>query len=243
MLGWRNLQMVLSMSTLLGGLLNPRHKVFISYHHKNDQWAKQELLLLNRVHDLFIDGSVDVGDFGENLSDEYIRQSIRDDYLRDSTVTIVLVGRETKFRKHIDWEIYSSMFNGRINKQSGVLVIELPGISQDLAHIPNFEIKRQLLSNFGLLGLTGINTRASIETRHPYMPDRLIDNLLKPKGRLTVVPWSKVENQPQNLKRLIETAYCNRLGAEYDLSRPLRRYDYDPGNNLGRMLQAFYPND
>ena len=103
-----------------------RHKVFISYHHANDQWYKNELLRLNRIHDIFIDESVDTGGIDDNLPDDRIREIIRDDYLRDTTVTILLVGSETKNRKHVDWEIYSSMYDGQVNKKSGILVINLP---------------------------------------------------------------------------------------------------------------------
>lgn len=103
-----------------------KHKVFISYHHDNDQWAKEKLLELNREYDIFIDGSVDTGDISDGLSDEEIRKKIRDKYLRDTTVTILLVGTETKNRKHIDWELYSSMYDGKKNKKSGILIIQLP---------------------------------------------------------------------------------------------------------------------
>lgn len=100
----------------------PEHKVFISYRHGNDQAYKGELI----KSDIFIDASVDTGDIDERLSDQTIRQKIRDEYLKDSSVTIVLVGTETKNRKHVDWEIYSSMYDGQVNKKSGVLVINLP---------------------------------------------------------------------------------------------------------------------
>ncbi len=68
-----------------------KHKVFISYHHANDQGYKESLLKWNENNnfDIFIDASVDTGDINENLSDESIRQKIRDEYLRDSTVTRV----------------------------------------------------------------------------------------------------------------------------------------------------------
>ena len=80
----------------------------------------------NNGYDIFIDASVDTGDIDDRLSDDSIRQKIRDQYLRDSSVTILLVGTETKNRKHVDWEVYSSMFDGQVNKKSGVLVIQLP---------------------------------------------------------------------------------------------------------------------
>ena len=108
------------------------HKVFISYYHKNDQRYKDELVKFGPTNSIFIDASVDTGDIPDDLPDERIREIIRDKYLRDSTVTIVLVGTETKRRKHIDWEIYSSMYDGAVNKKSGILIINLPGVSESL---------------------------------------------------------------------------------------------------------------
>ena len=37
-------------------------------------------------------------------------------------------GPETKRPKHIDWEIYSSMVDGEVNKKSGRVVINPPTI-------------------------------------------------------------------------------------------------------------------
>ena len=93
------------------------HKVFTSYHHASDQYYKDWLVWMGKYHKIFIDSSVDTGNISDNLSDQAIREKIRDDYLRDSTVTVVLVGEETKRRKHVDWEIYSSMIDGKVNKK------------------------------------------------------------------------------------------------------------------------------
>lgn len=68
------------------------HKVFISYHHANDQWAKDKLQEWAKLYKLFVDVSVNTSGIEDGLSTESIRRIIRDDYLRDSTVTIVLVG-------------------------------------------------------------------------------------------------------------------------------------------------------
>jgi hypothetical protein len=111
--------------------MTSQHKTFISFHHANDQWYKNELVRLNKISNIFIDASVDLGEIDEDLEDQRIREIIRDEYLKDSSVTIVLVGTGTKTRKHIDWEIYSSMFDGKVNKKSGILVINLPTISCD----------------------------------------------------------------------------------------------------------------
>jgi hypothetical protein len=104
-----------------------RHKVFISYHHDNDQGYKDRFVrLFDNYYDVFIDGSVGDGDIPDGIQTETIRQTIRDKYLRDTSVTLVLIGRETLKRKHVDWEISSSIRHTAYNPRSGLLGILLP---------------------------------------------------------------------------------------------------------------------
>ena len=88
----------------------PRHKVFVSYHHANDQAYRNyfEKLFVD-THDIMVSKSVQIGEISPNLQTETIRQKIRDEYLGDSTVTVVLIGSQTWQRKHVDWEIGSSI--------------------------------------------------------------------------------------------------------------------------------------
>ena len=195
------------------------HKVFISYHHKNDQGYKEELVEFGRQHSIFIDESVDTGDISDDLSDESIREKIRDEYLRDSTVTIVLVGTETKRRKHVDWEIYSSMYDGTVNKKSGVLVINLPTIPDAYFDAAHDAEKRWVYPD--ITSWTSVNSRVEYERRYPYMPDRIIDNLLKPEAKVSVTPWNRIDTT--RLKFLLDAAFEDRGRCEYDLSRPMRR--------------------
>jgi hypothetical protein len=55
-----------------------------------------------------------------------VRRRIREKYLSDSTVTIVLLGNCTWARKYIDWEISASLRNSPVNRRSGLLVYPLP---------------------------------------------------------------------------------------------------------------------
>jgi hypothetical protein len=88
----------------------PRHKVFVSYHHANDQNYRDFFeRLFTDVHDIMISKSVQIGEIDPDLKTDTVRQKIRDNYLRDSTVTVVLIGEETWKRKHVDWEIGSSI--------------------------------------------------------------------------------------------------------------------------------------
>ena len=105
-----------------------RHKVFVSYHHANDQYYRNlfEQLFANGGYDIMVSKSVPIGDIDLNLKTETIRQKIRDEYLRDSTVTVVLIGAQTWQRKHVDWEIGSSIRNTTYNPRSGLLGIFLP---------------------------------------------------------------------------------------------------------------------
>ena len=199
------------------------HKVFISYHHANDQWYKKRLVDIGKSHDIFIDRSVDTGNVSDDLSDQQIRETIRDRYLRDSTVTIVLAGAETARRKHVDWEIYSSMRDGKVNKKSGILVITLPEIeaSCDLIHAPHGQEEINLYP--GARGWEPRGTRKAYRKACPSMPNRIIDNLVYAEAKVSVTPWRMVEESPYLLRALIELAFRDRGTCKYDLSRRMRR--------------------
>lgn len=197
------------------------HKVFVSYHHANDQVYKAALVNFNEQHRIFDDCSVDTGDIDDDLDDEAIREKIRDEYLKDTSVTILLVGTETKYRKHIDWELYSSMYDGKVNKKSGILVINLPSTGCTSFYAPHDGEKAVVYPT--MTQWTTITGRAEFERRYPYLPDRIIDNLLAPNVRISVTNWDKLN--VRTLTFLIDAAYKDRQGCEYDLSRPMRRAD------------------
>ncbi len=105
----------------------PRHKVFISYHHLRDQAYRDRFEnLFAEIQDIMVSRSVQIGDLDPNLKTETLRQKIRDEYLRDSTVTVVLVGAETWKRKHVDWEIGASIRQTQYKTRSGLMGIILP---------------------------------------------------------------------------------------------------------------------
>lgn len=103
----------------------PRHKVFISYYHKDDQEYKNRLV--QALDSRSVDKSVSPGDIHpKNLHVDEIRRRIRDDHIADATVTIVLIGPCTWQRKHVDWEISASLIDRRNNPRCGLLGILLP---------------------------------------------------------------------------------------------------------------------
>ena len=197
------------------------HKVFISYHHANDQQYKESLLVSNSLMPTFIDRSVDTGEIATGLDDQTIRQKIRDEYLRDSTVTIVLVGTETGNRKHVDWEIFSSMIDGSINKKSGVIAIMLPS-TYCTSYFAAHEGEKEMLYPFQA-GWQTLSSRADYVQAYPCLPARLIDNLIKPEALVSVVNWSLIQSDFSKLGWLIDATFNDRAKCEYDLTRPMRR--------------------
>ena len=106
--------------------MSNRHKVFVSYHHALDEAYKTKFEKFGSIFDVLVPGSVNDGDIDSSLPAETIRQRIRDEFLRDTSVTVVLIGAETWQRKHIDWEIGSSIRHTEYNPRSGLLGILLP---------------------------------------------------------------------------------------------------------------------
>lgn len=100
-----------------------RRKTFVSYYHKDDN--KYRAKFENLFGDLIIGKSVEDGDIDSDISDEYIKQLIKKDYLKDTTVLVVLIGPNTKCRKHVDWEI-SGALSSRVGGNSGLIGILLP---------------------------------------------------------------------------------------------------------------------
>lgn len=101
-----------------------RHKVFVSYHHDCDEDYKK--IFYENLGSDIITKSVDDGDIDPSLKTDTIRQKIRDEFIADATVTVVLVGRCTWQRKHVDWEIGSSLRSTKNNSRCGLLGILLP---------------------------------------------------------------------------------------------------------------------
>ncbi len=108
---------------------NTRHKCFISYHVADLDEVK---IFVDNFGEEFIPitvGVTDEDDFIDSTNEDYIKDKIREKYLSNSTVTIVLLGAGTYGRKYVDWEISSSLRNDSVNKRSGLLVLTLPSMN------------------------------------------------------------------------------------------------------------------
>lgn len=109
-----------------------RRKCFISYHHADEAEVEQFIQAFDHDRDVLIArgmGASMSGDIINSTDSDYIKLQIRANYLRDTTVTIVLVGRETWGRKFVDWEIGASLRNTATASASGLLAITLPSVA------------------------------------------------------------------------------------------------------------------
>jgi hypothetical protein len=102
-----------------------RHNCFVSYHVAD--LAEVETFLEDFGDEIIARtiGVTEEDDFIDSTDEDFVRRRIREDYLADTTVTIVLLGRCTWARKYVDWEISSSLRNDPVNRRSGLLVIPL----------------------------------------------------------------------------------------------------------------------
>lgn len=114
------------------------HKVFISHYHDDSKEVNGFIKKFTEENKVFIPRIVgDDYDTTINSNDaEYIMRKIREYYLTDSTVTIVLIGKDTYKRKYVDWEIASTLRNDTNNKRSGLIGILLPGRTKSNTNIP-----------------------------------------------------------------------------------------------------------
>lgn len=109
------------------------HKCFVSYK-KEDDYYKKELVKMFKEEDI-IDKTLDR--VIDSQDGDYIMQVIRDDYLKDSTVTICLIGVHSSENEGRDYlgrhknyfiirELQASLYNGKNNTRNGILGVVIP---------------------------------------------------------------------------------------------------------------------
>lgn len=179
----------------------PKHKTFISFHHADEkykiklgkQWAAQ--------FESFVSRSVNDGDIDSSLPTDRIRQIIRDDFIAGASVTLVLVGEGTWRRRHVDWEIGSSIRDTKNNPRTGLLGILLPSYRVQSFHgmAPAQKLRAE---NGGMY--------------NPFtIPPRLYDNVSC--GFAKIYSWP---SDPDLLKQWIHEAFQKRNTVKPDNSYP-----------------------
>lgn len=166
----------------------PRHQVFVSFHEEDMIYKGRFVIgMRNRI----VDRSVDTGSIDDtNLKVETIRNKIRDEYIRDATVTVVLIGPCTWQRKHVDWEIGGSLRSTKRNRRCGLVGILLP-------NHPDFGKRRRNLKR---------------------VPPRLADNVRGDDPYARIYDWPDPW-APARVADWIHRAFVRRDGAPPDQSR------------------------
>ena len=99
------------------------HKCFISYNAAykaavDDFCTEFEGSFIRR-------GLMMEDDIIDSDDTDYVMRRIRELYLQDSTVTIVLLGKCTWARKFVDWEVQASLRNPKDGYPNGLVAIQL----------------------------------------------------------------------------------------------------------------------
>ena len=157
--------------------------MFISYHEVDCEWRDK---FAKKMKGLMNDRSVRI-DYVHTVNRKVddIRRVIRDEYLKDTTVTVVLIGEQTWQRKHVDWEIGATLRDTEANSRGGILGILLPDHT-----------------DYGKAG------------KHPRrLPPRLVDNLFGKDPYAMLYDWPKPFDQC-DVANWIERAHCRRDGGD-----------------------------
>jgi antiphage defense system Thoeris ThsB-like protein len=85
-----------------------RRKCFISYHQE-DLAAVNDFIERFGPRNFIKRGVILPDDVIESRNTDYVMRRVREIYIRDSTVTIVLIGPCTWSRRFVDWEIQASL--------------------------------------------------------------------------------------------------------------------------------------
>ena len=130
-----------------------KHKAFISYHHDDQSEVDDFIQTFDYERKVFISRALGMSqDIIDSSDTDYVMRRIRELYLTDSTVTIVLIGKCTWARRFVDWEIQASLRHGETVTPNGLLGIVLPSAGKK--PIPPNRLKMNLKSVNGGKGYT-----------------------------------------------------------------------------------------
>lgn len=107
-----------------------KRQVFISYHHHGAQNAVDNFRTqFSDNLEVFTDSSIEREADSDDVS--YLTRVCRE-AITGTSVTIVVISRQTGRRKFVDWEIHDTL-----DKKHGLLAISVPGLSASDASLPD----------------------------------------------------------------------------------------------------------
>lgn len=155
-----------------------KRKVFVSYHHGGDQaYYNAFSKAFHDTYDVIADNSLEREVDSDSV--EYVMRRIRENYIKGSSCTIVLVGKDTHARKYVDWEIKATL-----DMEHGLIGVRLPTapVSTDNKVTVPVRLHDNIQSGYALW-ITWADIIASAESCQRYIEaanardKRLINNL------------------------------------------------------------------
>jgi len=170
-----------------------KRAVFISYHHGRDQaYYDYFAHVFAESYQSIRDKSLRQEIWSDNS--EYILRRIREDYLTGTSCTLVLCGRETPWRKFVDWEIKATL-----DKEHGLIGIALPTspVSNGKVFVPhrffdNYQSRYALWLTWGQLfpdQQANVTVLRNVIASANVRPKELIDNMRGLMSRNGVPPY------------------------------------------------------
>jgi hypothetical protein len=112
-------------------------KAFITFHPADREYAAK---FVDQFSDVVTATLVGVSDHDDFIKDSreasYIEREIRQKYLTNTTVTIMLTGKCTWSQRFVDWEIAASLRKDADRGRSALLGIRLPHLGSGPTTVP-----------------------------------------------------------------------------------------------------------
>ena len=106
-----------------------KRKVFISFHHKGEQKVVDDFIKkFSDDYEVFTDSSL--SDAADSDNDEYLNEVCRK-AISGTSVTIVMIGKQTGCRKFVDWELRYTL-----HLKHGLVGISRPQLADSDACLP-----------------------------------------------------------------------------------------------------------
>jgi hypothetical protein len=166
----------------------PKRNVFISSFHGDRGEVNAFIYHWARLQNVFTPKALctfDNDDFIDSDNPDYVMGRIRQKYIGDATVTIVLVGKCTHSRRYVDWEIKASLRRGEYTP-NGLLAYVLPS------------------------AMPRTNALTGLSTDWPVTPPRLSANWSAAEQQRCYARYYTMPNSAQTLRQHIEDAFRDR---------------------------------
>ena len=208
-------------------------KTFISFDNKHKDKKIRLQNFINKNHDME-DVSLDYQI--EATTNEAIRQKIRDSFITDATVLILIATKDARGRKFVDWEIAAAMYDGekradgKRNDICGIVVVDY--VENNIRTLES-AIKRQYEHFKGRINWVKLSD-SETRKKYEYLPERIVDSMVM-GADIAVIPSSYVEQLlPEAIRKAHEKRSMNKGKYKYnDLRRhnsPRQEIVYSSGN-------------